>query len=284
MTHPALADVIAGRESWEDAAADANRALAHLVQSIELDGVAAETVTAPGASGDDQLVIHFHGGGYNSGSPRTHRALAARLSTIVDMPVVLVDYRLAPEHPCPAAVVDAIAAYRCIVARGVSPPRIAVGGDSSGGGLAMVMLTRLRAEGLPAPASAYLMSPWLDLTLSGESVVTNGNRDTMIGSDGLRGAAELYLQGRPTDDPIASPLFADLAGLPPLFVQAGSEELLLDDARRLVDRATAAGVEAVLDVWDGMQHVFQANPDVPQADHAIGRIAEFLTARLRPTL
>ncbi len=253
--------VEAGRRDWEAAVVAANRALVELVTPVDLDGVPGEWV---GDSATGQAVLYLHGGGYNAGSCRTHHELAVRLLRAAGVPVLLVDYRLAPEHPCPAAVADAAAAYRWLLRHGVPPRRVVVGGDSAGGGLAVATLVQLRDDGVELPAAAVLLSPWVDLALSAPTLRSHADLDRVVSEDGLRRAAGYYLDGRDPTDPLASPLYADLSRLPPLLIHVGSDEALLDDATRLAEKARAAGVEVRLDVWQGMGHVFQL-ADAPAA-------------------
>lgn len=214
-----------------------------------------EWVAAPRAR-SDCVILYLHGGGYVSGSPRTHRALMGHLSRHARAYILALDYRLAPEHVFPAALEDAWAAYWWLLNRGVPPGRIAVAGDSAGGGLALALLLALRDAGAPLPAGGICFSPWVDLALTGASLHKNKLTD-FINEDILRATAEMYLGGHDPRDPLVSPLYADLRGLPPLLVQAGSAELLYDDSRRLAHNARKAGVDVQFDVYEGMVHVFQ---------------------------
>jgi epsilon-lactone hydrolase len=195
--------------------------------------------------------------------------------------VLNVDYRLAPEHRFPAAVEDGVAAYRFAVSAGYAPGRIALGGDSSGGGLVLGTLVALRDDGDPLPAAGLCLCPWTDLTLSGESLRTKVDEDPMANPKILELMAEAYLGDADRRSPTASPLFADLAGLPPLLVQVGTAEILLDDATRLAERAKAAGVDVTLEIWDHMIHVWQSFADLlPEGRQAIERIGAYVEARL----
>jgi epsilon-lactone hydrolase len=267
------------RRGWEKAAQDVNRGLDVTVTPLDLDGVPAELVSN-GPPTDPAVILLLHGGGYNCGSPRTHRALAAALARTTAMAVLLPDYRLAPEHPCPAAVDDTVASYRWLLNHGWSRDRIAIGGDSAGGGLAVAALVRLRDEGVALPAAAFVLSPWVDLTLAGDSMVTHASLDPLTTEADLRHAAGLYLAGLAPADPRASPLFADLSDLPPLLVQVGGLEILRSDATRLAEKVDAAGGEARLEIWDGLWHVFHFwEAELPEARQAFGQIATFLRAR-----
>ncbi|HEU4328239.1 MAG TPA: alpha/beta hydrolase [Roseiflexaceae bacterium] len=267
------------RREWEEAAARAPLPPGVAAEALEIAGVPAEWIGTAGQTGGPVL-LYLHGGGFTSGSCVTHRPLAAHLSQAA-MRVLLLDYRLAPEHPLPAGLEDAVAAYRWLLAGGVAPKRIALGGDSAGAALALGALLRLRDAGLPVPGAAVLLSPWLDLTLSGESIHTRAALDPLTTRAGLARAAELYLGGADPADPLASPLFGDLRGLPPLLIQSADHEVLLSDGVRLAERARRAGVDATLEVWDELWHVWHAWADeLPEAREAIARAGAFLRARL----
>ena len=223
-------------------------------------------------------MLYLHGGGYFACSPQTHRPVTggfARRGLNVFAP----DYRLAPEHPFPAAVTDAVAAYRGLLTRGVAARSIVVGGDSAGGGLAMAMLLSLRDAGDPLPAAAILFSPWTDLAGTGASLRTNHSRDAMFPGQGMDRAAAPYLNGTDPRHPLASPLYAELGGLPPLLVHVGEYEILLDDSRRLVDKAKSAGTPATLQTWPVVPHVWQLFR-MPEAEHSMDLAAQFVHATL----
>lgn len=225
----------------------------------------------------DRAVLHLHGGAYLIGSPRSHRGLASSLSRTSRSAVVLPEYRLAPEHVFPAALDDAVAAYRWLVEeRGLRPERIAVSGDSAGGGLGLALLLRLRDEGHELPACYVGMSPWVDLAGSGPSMDELDELDPWLVAAMMPPIARLYAGDLPLDDPRLSPLYADLAGLPPMLVHVGTHEILLDDARRLVDRAREAGVPASVGVFDGLWHVFQAFPGLPETRRSLREIGAFV--------
>ena len=248
---------------------------------VDANGVTAEWVTASGVE-QNRVLLYLHGGGYVFGSPLSHRALAWRLTEAARMRVLMVDYRLAPEHPFPAAVEDATAAYRWLLDEGYDPGQIAVGGDSAGGGLAVALLVNLKNVGLPRPACAILLSPWTDLTCAGASVETNASADAMLTPEVLRQFASLYVGARDLAAPLASPLFADVAGLPTTLIQVGSTEVLLSDAERLASRLGDAGCQVMLDVWPKMPHVWQLAPaQLPEGRQAIDRLATFLCAHTR---
>ena len=227
----------------------------------------------------DGCVLYLHGGGYALGSVVTHKELMARLSAAAGVPVLGLDYRLAPENPFPAAVDDAHAAVRWLFAQGVEPRRLVIAGDSAGGGLTMATALRLRDAGDPLPGGLALLSPWTDLTASGTSHTTRADRDPMVSLEGLQLMARAYAQGR-TRDELASPLFAELEGLPPVYAQVGDAEILLDDATRLHERLEAAGVRSRLEVWERMLHVFQAFPQLPEAAQAVDQLGAWIRFRL----
>lgn len=249
-------------------------------EPVDAGGVPAEWTSAPGAR-EDRAVVYLHGGAYCLGGIATHRGLAARLSRLARVRVLNVDYRLAPEHPHPAAVDDAAAAVRFAVASGFAPSRTAVAGDSAGGGLALATLLALRDAGLELPAAGVCISPWTDLAGSGESMRTRAAQDPLVDAETLARMAAHYLAGGDPRTPLASPLFADLRGLPPLLVHVGTAEILLDDATRLAERARDAGVDVQLEVWDEMIHVWHAFADLlPEGEQALQGIADFLEKKL----
>lgn len=248
-------------------------------QSVDAAGVKAEWMEMPPVSRERVLLL-LHGGGYTSGSPRTHRKLAASLSRAAYARVLTPEYRLAPEHPFPAGVKDAIKVYGWLLDQGIAAGNIVVGGDSAGGGLALSMLLALRDAGAQMPRAAVLMSAWTDLTVSSPSVQAHKKIDPSVTREGLRGAAKLYMGERNPADPMASPLFADQRGMPPMLLQVGGNEILLDDSRLLAERARAAGVDATCKIYDGMWHVHQfAAPEVPEAQAALNDIAAFIRAQ-----
>lgn len=210
------------------------------------------------------------------GGPDTHRSMVRALARYANVRALLLDYRLAPENPFPAAIEDAEAAYDWLLEQGVAPEKMFVAGDSAGGGLSLALMLQLKAHGKTQPKAAALLSPWTDLTSSGESARTRAERDPMIDINRMPEAIAYYCNEHPADDPLISPVFADLAGLAPLFVQVGTEEVLFDDATRLVERAEAAGTKAELQIWDDMPHVHQiAFRMVPEARAALKDIARF---------
>jgi epsilon-lactone hydrolase len=222
-------------------------------------------------------ILYFHGGGYYFCSPKSHRALVFGLATRAGAPTFSLDYRLAPEHRFPGALDDAMTAYRQLVADGTPPESIVIAGDSAGGGLALATLVALRDAGDPLPAGGVLFSPWTDLAASGTTIRSNDGADPMFSGQAIGRAARVYLGDTPATHPYASPVYADLQGLPPLFIQAGSTEVLLDDSRRVAENARLAGVSVELQIWPKMPHVWQLfAPFLPEARQALDAAAGFV--------
>jgi acetyl esterase/lipase len=247
-------------------------------QAVEVEGVPAEWAAAPNAR-DDRAVLYLHGGGYVIGSVRSHRQLVGNLSAAAEAKVLSLDYRLAPEHPHPAAVDDALSAYRDLLGS-FDSANVAIAGDSAGGGLTAATLVALRDTAVPLPAAGVLISPWLDLTLSGASMESKAAHDPMVQRDGLQRMADAYVAEGDAEAPTVSPLFADLAGLPPMLLHVGTAETLLDDSTRFAEKARAAGVDVEIEVWDDMIHVWHAFSLVlPEARQATDRIGAYLKER-----
>lgn len=246
------------------------------IEPVDARGVPCEWVTPPG--GDPSSILLFlHGGAYVMGSLSTHRDLASRLARAAGGRALTVGYRLAPEHRFPSAFDDALASYRWLLGQGFDPRRLAVAGDSAGGGLGLAMLVALRDRGLPLPAALAGLSINVDLEGTGESMDSKAAADPVIQRRFLLETAQHYLGGHDRRDPRVSPLYADLSGLPPLLLQVGSLETLLDDSTRLAERARAAGVSARLEVWDGMFHGWQLYAKMlPEGRAAIEQVGEFL--------
>jgi acetyl esterase/lipase len=245
-------------------------------EPVDAAGVPAEWLSAPGAR-EDRAILYLHGGGYVIGSINTHRELASRIARASQSRALLINYRLAPEHPFPAGLEDATAAYRWLCSSGLEPGRIVVAGDSAGGGLTLATLLALRDAGEPLPAAGVCLSPWADLEGIGDSARPGAVDDPLVQLDGLVEMGERYLGGADPHDPLAAPIYADYAGLPPLLIQVGTREILLDDATRVAARARRAGVEVTLEPWDGLIHVWHAfGPEVPEAKEAVARIGEFV--------
>lgn len=230
----------------------------------------------PSEATDGRTVLHLHGGGYVAGSHATHRLLASRIARLADASVVVPDYRLAPEHRHPAALEDSLATLRWLVEDlGVDPARTVVSGDSAGGGLAAATLLAARDRDLPAVAGYVGLSPWVDLTGSGDSITVNHDLDIWLDGRLVAVGGTAYAPDDPTD-PYASPLFGDLRGLPPMLVHVGTHEVLLDDSRRFVERARAAGVAASLGEFEGMWHVFQVFQGLPESSRSLREIGGFV--------
>ena len=241
---------------------------------------------AAGAADPSRVVLYLHGGSYAAGGLATHRDITGRLSRAGSCRVLLLLYRLAPEHPFPAPVEDALAAYRALLLSGVDPARLVLVGDSAGGGLALALLMALRDAHEPLPAGAVVMSPWTDLASTAPSLRTKADIDPWLVAESVPREAAVYLAGADPRDPLASPLYGDLSGLPPLLVHVGEDEILLDDAVRVAEEARRAGVLTTLKVWPGMWHVFQLFAgqiaDARIALDEIGRFIKAMTPDVRP--
>lgn len=250
-------------------------------RSERIDGIPCLWVKAMGAE-PEKLILYLHGGGYIFCSAHTtHKDILWRLSVASKCRVIAPDYRLAPEHPYPAALEDSIKVYRWLLEQGYKPENIVIAGDSAGGGLTYGTVLKIRDIGLPLPAATVAMSPWTDLAVTGESVITNLKRDALIPGDGLPEGAQYYLAGASTRDPYASPLYGDPTGLPPTLIQVSKDEVLLDDSRRLAAKYRAAGVPCELELWDGMPHVWQTLAMfIPEGKTAINRIGAFISKHL----
>ena len=236
-------------------------------------------VATPKKLDAERHILYLHGGGYVIGSPKSHIAMAARLALMARASVTVPDYRLAPEHPYPAAIDDCVAVYRELLGEW-DPSLITIAGDSAGGGATLAALCALRDAADPMPGAAYLLSPWTDLTASGSSVTTHAELDPMLRPESLGAFADQYVGEGVHADPGTSPLFADLSGLPPMLVQVGSDEILLSDSTRLAERARAAGVMVDLDIAPGMWHVYQAFAGMmPEATTALTEAAAFIRAK-----
>lgn len=251
------------------------------ISKADLGGLGGEWNIPSGAE-TAPVILYFHGGGYVQGSSVSHRHLTSRLALAANARVLSADYALAPEAPFPAAVEDGLKAYRWLLASGVEPQAIAFGGDSAGGGLTVATLIAARDEGLPMPAAAIAISPWTDLTCDTETYATRAAADPMIDQAGIKSIAAAYLNGADARNPLASPNFGDLSGLPPMLIHVGSDEVLLGDAIALHQRARACGVAAEIEEWDGMIHVWHAFYQMlPQGERAIERLGDYLSARWR---
>ena len=231
----------------------------------------------PSGAVKGRVLLYLHGGGYVVGSAKAYRPMASEFASRLKARVLVPDYRLAPENPFPAAHEDAVAAYRWLLSQGIAPQSIALAGDSCGGGLTVATLVAIRDAGLPLPVGAAVISPWADLDVAGESAAPKTQHDPVLEVEGLKGMAGAYLGGTSPRTPSASPIYADLAGLPPLLIQVGSAEILLDDATRLAARAGAAGVKVRLDIWPEMFHVWHVYASVlDEGREALDEAAAFL--------
>jgi epsilon-lactone hydrolase len=251
-------------------------------ESVSAGGVPAEWIVPPEAA-DDRVILYLHGGGYVMGSINTHRAMIARIARASHAKALALDYRMAPEHPFPAAVDDACAAYRWLIAQEYKPGRIVIAGDSAGGGLTLATLLALRDSGAPLPAAAVPISPWTDLEGTGASVETRAGADPMVDKEGLLRMGRMYIGDRNPKNPLASPIYADYKGLPPMLIQVGDAEILLDDATRVAERAQAAGVKVELEAWPEMFHVWHVFAKIlPEGQQAIDRIGEYVLQHASP--
>jgi epsilon-lactone hydrolase len=249
-------------------------------RAVETGGVDGVEVTIEGTP-PDQVILYFHGGVYVIGTALASVPLVSELVRRAGVRAITLDYRLAPEHPYPAAVEDARAAYEGLLAQGIAPEQIAFAGESAGGGLAVATLLALREAGTPLPSCAFLMSPYADLTLSGETLTAREALDPVLTPVGLRVRVPDYVGGADASDPHISPIFGDLSGLPPLLIQAGSHEILLSDALRLAARAALSDVPVVLDVTPGVPHVFQGFAGLlDEAGTALDRASDFVKTQL----
>jgi monoterpene epsilon-lactone hydrolase len=250
------------------------------VTRAELGGVPVAEVTADGVE-PRHVVLYFHGGVYVMGDAFLAADLASQVGRRTRAKAISVDYRLAPEDPYPAAVDDALAAYQALLDNGTAPSDIVLAGESAGGGLAIATLVSARDHGLPLPAAAYVMSPYADLTLAGATMETKREADPLLSRENLQARVTDYTAGHDAALGLISPIFADLSGLPPLIIQAGTHEVLLDDAVRLAQQAATADVQVTLDITPGVPHVFQAyHPILDEAGAALDRAGQLLSAHL----
>jgi len=246
------------------------------VEPITLAGRPAEKLTPKDRAGT-QVIYYLHGGAYLGGSPRTHRGMLAHIAKAAAATVIAIDYRLAPEHPYPAALDDAVAGWQALLAQGLRPADLVIGGDSAGGNLALVTAIALRDRGLPQASGLVLLSPWTDLSSSGSSMGTRAERDRLLTVRGIDRAARQFAGGLPLTDPRLSPLFAKLDGLPKTLIQVGDDEVLLDDSLRLAEAASKAGVDVTLEHRLGLWHVWQVMAGwMPEADQSIAAIGAFV--------
>jgi acetyl esterase/lipase len=248
------------------------------VQPVLISAIRGEWVVPESAQGR-RVILYFHGGGFIAGSPESHRALVARLAHAASARALVPQYRLAPEFPYPAALRDAADAYRWLLTQGITPNNIIFAGDGSGGGLVFATLLALRNAGLPLPAGVVSFSPWADMTMSGWSMLKNKTSDDALSWELLATCARHYLKGASPAEPFASPLYGDFRGMPPMMIHAGSLEVLKDDASRLGERAAAANINVNVEVYDGMPHLFQGLPELPESKVSLTRAAAFIKQR-----
>jgi len=251
------------------------------ISMVTLNGLPGEWIQGPGA-GSDAVILQLHGGAFVTGSPATHRELAAHISSAAGLRVLSVDYRLAPEHPFPAAIEDTLSAYRWLLDQGYAPSRIVIGGESSGGGLALQALISMKEEGLPLPRAAFFLSPVTDWAgLDGESYSTRAALDPLVTRPQCLFTASQYVGDCPPETPLFRPAEMDLTGLPPMWIQVGDHEVLLSDAERLAHGAAASGVEVDYRVWPGLWHVFQAAArGVPEGRESVEELGRFIREQL----
>ncbi len=264
------------RSRWDGIFANVKPTVGARTETVTIGKAKADFITAPGADGD-RAILYLHGGGYVLGSIDSHRDMCERLSRAAKARVLALDYRLAPENPFPAAVEDAQAAYRWLLEKGFAPSKLAISGDSAGGGLTLTTLLALKRDGDPMPGCATPISPWVDLEGTGESVTKRAASDPMVQKEMLLQLASTYVPNGNVRDPLAAPLYGDLAGLPPLLIHVGEREVIYDDAKRIYDKAKAAGVDATLEEGPGMIHVWHifANK-LDEGEEAIRRLGAFI--------
>lgn len=250
------------------------------IASDEINGLYAEWLT-PADRMRGKVLLYLHGGGYVLGGCDMHRQMVSHIARAGRIQALIPEYRLAPEHKYPAAVDDCVGIYRALLERGIEPGDIIVGGDSAGGGLTLATLLELRDAGDPLPAAAILLSPFLDVTGSGDSIITRARQDPWFGGRDTSIIADYYCEPRQRRDPRVSPVFADVSGLPPLYIQVGDDEVLLSDSQRIAEAVRAAGGEVDLEVWLEMWHVFQMFiGKMPEARRAVGKIGDYIQSRL----
>jgi len=252
------------------------------IDNVDVNGVSAVWISTPEAV-EENVVLYFHGGGYVFGSINTHKEFMSRISRVSNSRVLLIDYRRAPENPFPAALEDAITAYKWLIdSEGIKPENLIIGGESAGGGLTLATLLKLRDTGIPLPAAALVLSPWADLDMTGETIRTKARVDPLANPSDLFFLASLYVGEDDPKNPYISPLYGDLKGLSPMIIQVGSSEILLSDAERIAERAKAADVDVILDIWEDMIHMFQMFALwSPEGQKATEKLGKFIQKHLR---
>jgi epsilon-lactone hydrolase len=274
------ADIAERRKAFDAFALAYPSAADVTVTPLTINQIDAEWTTTPD-SDRSSAVLFLHGGGYVIGSLASHRHLASEIGRAANARTLAMQYRLAPEHPFPAPVEDALGGYHYLLAQGIAPDRIAIVGDSAGGGLVIAALLAIRDAGLMQPAAGWSISPWTDMEAIGTSMASKAAEDPTVQKDALLELAELYLSGADPRDPLAAPIYADLRGLAPLFIQVGAAETLLDDAVRLAGAAGAAGVATTLEIWPEMVHVWHMfHPELAAGRRAIAAGGRFLHAAM----
>jgi monoterpene epsilon-lactone hydrolase len=277
---PKVTDIAERRRGMDEFARAYPTASDITVEPVNANGVPAEWTSAPGAD-TRRAVLYFHGGGYVFGSLDSHRHLASEIARDVGGRTLALHYRLAPEHPFPAPVEDAVAGYRYLLAQGLQASNIALAGDSAGGGLVVSALVAIRDAGLPQPSCGWCISPWIDMEATGGSMTGNASRDPTVQKDGIIEIARHYLGSADPRSPLAAPLYADLRGIAPLYIQVGAVETLLDDSTRLASVAGAADVPVTLEVWPEMPHVWHLfHPRLSAGRRAITAGARYMRAAM----
>jgi epsilon-lactone hydrolase len=229
---------------------------------------------------DRAAILYLHGGAYSMGSAQTYVGIAGMLSELCGLRVLSVDYRLAPEHPFPAAIDDAVSAYRWLLQQGVPAKSIVIGGDSAGGGLTFATMVELKNKGVQLPAAVFTISPWVDLAHTGETIVTKADLEPMLTKSGMIYMAKLYADETDVLSPLVSPLYADLSGLPPVLIHVGTSEMLLSDSRRMAEALRDSGVDCIIKEWDDLFHVFHTVVNIPEARIANEEIATFIKSHI----
>ncbi len=250
-----------------------------ICEPVPMDHINAQWLL-PAEISSDLVVLFLHGGGYCLGSNLTHQSMVSYIANGLQAKALMIEYRLAPENPFPAALEDAVKAYQWLLSQGYSPERLIIAGDSAGGGLTLATMMHLREKDITLPAAGVCLSPWADLSASGDSYRTKAEEDPIVQKAPILELADAYLAGEDPKTPFASPVFGDLTGLPPLLIQVGSSEVLLDDSRRLAANAKTVGVEVSLEVWDQMVHVWQLfSAILPEGREAIEEVVRFILER-----
>jgi len=269
-------DAYATHRRWHKLANVLRTAPGVEVEKCDFRGLNSEWLTPKGAA-DGKLLLYLHGGAYIVGGCGTHRQLVSHIAAAAGVRALLPEYRLAPEHPFPAAIDDAVGVYRALIADGYAAEKIVIAGDSAGGGLTMATLLSLRETGDPLPAAACLLSPWLDLASTGESMTRRAHRDPWFEPEDMPIIASHYCDKSMFKQPLVSPVYADLSGLPPLYIQVGEDEILLSDSTRTADKVREAGGKVDIEIWPDMWHVFQVFVhQMPESRAAIRKIGEFV--------